>query len=440
MKHPMASAPSLRRQLLWLVLATIAIVSALQAGSAYRTALHQADALFDEHLRELARSVERGVPLLPGTQPRPLDIQVQVWGPDGVQLFRSTVAPLPQQVLLGFSDVEVDGTHYRVYALQTPRQTIQVAQNRDARQDRARALAVRAMLPVALLAPLLMAAVWLLIDRALRPVENMRRQVAARPADDLSPLAENGVPEEVLPLVRELNLLFGRVQLAFEAQRHFVADAAHELRSPLAALKLQAQALRRRATEGDGEGARDAALQRLDAGIERSIRLVNQMLSLARAESEPQAASRHVDLQQLARAAVADVLPQAAAKQVDVGLANDTQAMVAGQPEALQILLRNLLENAVKYTPAGGSVDIAIEHDGEDVVLAVEDSGPGIAADERERVFDRFYRTTDAAASGSGLGLAIVRAIAQRHGAQVELGASQRLGGLRAAVRFSARG
>lgn len=440
MNHPSTSAPSLRRQLLWLVLAAIALVSALQAGSAYRSALREADALFDEHLRELARSVERGVPLLPGSEARPLDIQVQVWGADGVQIFRSAIAPLPQQVLLGFSDLEVEGTHYRVYGLQSAQQTIQVAQNRDAREERARTLALRAVLPVALLAPLLMAAVWLLIDRALRPVERIRRQVAARPADDLSPLPEGGLPEEVLPLVHELNLLFDRVRLAFEAQRHFVADAAHELRSPLAALKLQAQALRRGETDGEGNGSRDAALQRLDAGIERSIRLVNQMLALARVESDPAAVNQRVDLQQLARAAVADVLPQATAKSIDVGLATETQAFVVGQPEQLQILLRNLLENAVKYTPAGGRVDIAIEQDGDAVVLAVEDSGPGIAQADRERVFDRFYRTADAAASGSGLGLAIVRAIAQRHGAQVELGESKRLGGLRVAVRFSARG
>ena len=428
-----AAAPSLRRRLLWLVLAAIAVASALQAGTAYTSALREADALFDEHLREVARSVQSGIPLLPGARPQPFDIQVQVWGPDGVQIFRSTVAPMPTQVLLGFSDVEVEGTHYRVYAVQTPERTVQVAQNRDARETRARGLALRAVLPIALLAPLLMAAVWWLIDRSLAPIDRMRRQVAARPADDLSPLIERDVPQEVLPLVRELNLLFERVRLAFEAQRHFVADAAHELRSPLAALKLQLQAVRR----DGGTDAREQSLQRLEAGIERSIRLVSQMLALARAESEPDAALQPVDLQQLARNAVAEVLPQAAARGIDVGLADEQQASVRGQPEPLHILLRNLLENAVKYAPPGGRVDIAIEHADGGVRLAVEDDGPGIPQAEQARVFDRFYRTADAGgAPGSGLGLAIVRTIASRHGAQVELGRSQRLGGLRVAVRF----
>ena len=250
----------------------------------------------------------------------------------------------------------MQGTHWRVYALQTPEHTIQVAQDRDARQARARALAVRAMLPVALLAPLLMVAVWWLITRSLAPVERMRRQVATRPADDLSPLPEDGLPEEVLPLVQELNLLFGRVRLAFDTQRHFVADAAHELRSPLAALKLQAQALRR----GGDEAQRELALRRLEAGIERSIRLVGQMLALARAESEPAAAPRDVELQHLAREAVTELLPSARERDIDLGLETQAEAHVTGEPEALRILLRNLLENAVKYTPVGGRVDISI--------------------------------------------------------------------------------
>jgi two-component system, OmpR family, sensor kinase len=429
MKPPLDAPPSLRRQLLWLVLAAIALVTVLQAGTAYRSALLQADVLFDEHLRELARSVHEGA------APQSLDLQVQIWSPEGVELFRSSGSRMPERALLGFSDVTLQGTHWRVYALQTPEHTIQVAQNRDAREARARSLALRAVMPIVLLAPLLMAAVWWLITRSLDPVQRIRRQVAGRPADDLSPLPEAGLPEEVLPLVRELNLLFDRVRLAFDAQRHFVADAAHELRSPLAALKLQAQALHR-----NGDAAqREAALQRLEAGIERAIRLVSQMLALARAESESPAQTERIGLQQLAREAVAEVLPAARERGIDLGLETDTEAEVTGHPGALHMLLRNLLENAVKYTPAGGRVDISITPGDTGTQLVVEDSGPGVPDAERERVFDRFYRTADAAAAGSGLGLAIVRTIAEQHGATVTLGRSDRLGGLRVDVRFPAR-
>jgi two-component system OmpR family sensor kinase len=162
------------------------------------------------------------------------------------------------------------------------------------------------------------------------------------------------------------------------------------------------------------------------------------MLLLARAESDAATAPQPVDLQQLARDAVAEVLPQARERGIDLGLEDGPAATVQGQPEPLQLLLRNLLENAVKYTPEGGRVDISIERDAAGASLLVEDSGPGIPDADRERVFDRFYRTPDAAAPGSGLGLAIVRTIAARHGATVALDRSARLGGLRVRVRFPA--
>jgi len=432
-----APAHSLRRRLLWLVLAAIAFASLLQASTTYRTALQQADTMFDYHLQELARSVQGGMPFVPGGPAGDVDFQLQIWGPDGAQVFRSSGRQLPSQAVLGFSDVSVEGVRYRVYSLQTAGQTIQIAQDLDARQARARALALRAVLPIALLAPLLMMAVGWLINQSLRPVERMRRQVASRAAEDLSPLPDAGLPEEVLPLVRELNGLFDRVRLAFQAQQQFVADAAHELRSPLTALKLQAQALRR----VQEEPAREAAVARLNDGIERTIALVNQLLALAREEGgrgEADSWSR-IDLQDLARQVVADVLPQAQARRIDIGLVTTQAAWVHGQPEALHILLRNLLDNAVKYSPEGGQVDIGVEQGEGGSTLVVEDSGPGIAPAQRQRVFDRFYRADNAGTPGSGLGLAIVRAIAGRHGATVELESSPRLGGLLARVRFPAQ-
>ncbi len=439
---PQRPAPSLRRRLLWLVLAAIALVSLLQASSAYRTALQQADALFDEHLQEIARSVRGGMPFAPGLDPADPadDFMVQIWGPDGAQIFRSPRSLLPQQAVLGFSDGVAGGVRYRVYSLQTPQQTVQIAQDLDARQARARAIAARAVLPIALLAPLLMLAVWWLIDRSLAPVERIRRQVAARAADDLSPLPDSDLPQEVLPLVQELNLLFGRARLAFETQRNFVADAAHELRSPLTALKLQAQALRR----PQDDGSRDAAIARLNEGIDRAIDLVGQLLALAHEEGDGQqgaAAPQQVDLQELVRQVVADLLPQAQAKRIDLGLApganEPLQVQVQGQPAALHTLLRNLLDNAIKYTPEGGQVDISLALRDRAPCLFVEDSGPGLPDAERERVFDRFYRVAGNAAQGSGLGLAIVRTIAASHGATVTLDRSPRLGGLRCEVRFA---
>jgi two-component system OmpR family sensor kinase len=433
-----ASPPSLRRRLMWLVLAAIALASLLQASTAYRTALRQADALFDEHLQEIARSVRGGLPFGPGLDPaEPADdIMVQIWGPDGAQIFRSPRSQLPAQAVLGFSDGVAGGVRYRVYSLQTPEQTVQIAQDLDARQARARTMALRAVLPIALLAPLLMLLAWWLIDRSLAPVERTRRQVASRAAGDLSPLPDDGLPEEVLPLVQELNLLFGRARQAFETQRSFVADAAHELRSPLTALKLQAQALRR----PQDEASRDAAIARLNDGIDRAIDLVGQLLALAREEGDraQPAEPETIDLQELVRQVVPEVLPQAQARRIDLGLVpgDNEPLQVRGQPEALHTLLRNLLDNAVKYTPDGGQVDISLALRDRAPCLFVEDSGPGLPEAERERVFDRFYRVPGSGAQGSGLGLAIVKAIADAHGAQVRLDRSPRLGGLRCELRF----
>ncbi len=435
---------SLRKRLLLLLLLAIGLFAAIQGVGAYRSALQQADALFDYHLRQMAHSMPRGLePRPPPDDEEDFDFLVQIWGPDGARIFRSPRSALPQSGVLGFSDVVVQGRAFRVYTVQTPVQTVQIAQDVSERNARARAIAAHAVLPVALMAPLLMLFVWWVVSRSLAPVERARRQVASRAADDFSPLADAGLPDEVRPLVRELNGLFGRLRDAFEAQQHFVADAAHELRSPLSALKLQAQALRGGAQDAD-PAAREAAVARLNQGIDRAIHLVEQLLALARAEGSPQPGHRApVNLQEVLRLAVGDALPQAAARGIDLGMAPGAtgEALnVNGESAALRMMLRNLVDNAVKYTPSPGQVDVDLRLQGNEVVLAVEDSGPGIPEAERGRVFDRFYRAPDAAShsTGSGLGLAIVRAVAQRHGATLVLGTSARLGGLRAEVRFSA--
>ena len=429
---------SLRRRLLGSVMTAILAAALFQAASAYHGALQQADEMFDYHLQQMAYALRSGM----AAAPQPLDPDdindestdylVQIWSANGVQLFQSHHNRLPPQAVLGFSDVVQNGTRYRVYSIQTPAQTIQIAQDMSARQARARALAVRAMLPMAWMAPLLMLALWWAIRHALKPLERTRRQIATRAADDLSPLPDSGLPDEVRPLVHELNLLFVRVHAAFDAQKSFVANAAHELRSPLSALKLQAQALGRAA---DGPG-REVAVARLHQGIDRAIRLMNQLLVLARQESAADTPAQKLNLQDLVRLAVEEALPQAHERQMDLGVNADAPAWVQGHAEALRILLRNLLDNALKYTPAQGRVDVGLVTTPGSTTLTVEDSGPGIAPADLPHVFDRFYRSTDAGASGSGLGLAIAQAIAQAHKATLTLDASPMLGGLRVKLTF----
>ena len=431
---------SLKGRLLAFLLAAVLLVTLMLAATSYRGALREADAMFDHYLQQTANSLRGAAPL--GIAPEAFDsgdgfeLYIQIWGPDGVQLYRSARSALPPRAVLGFSDVRVEGSRYRVYSVQNRFQTVQIAQDMDAREARARAMAWRATWPLALMAPLLMLAVAWVIRRSLAPVQRMRRQVASRAADDLSPLETQGLPDEVRPLVQELNLLFDRVQRAFEAQKSFVADAAHELRSPLTALKLQAHALGR---AGD-EAARDAAVQRLNQGIDRAIALVEQMLVLARQEAQAGQgqAARPVDLQALVRDGITAVLPQAQARGIDLGVLEGDPVVVPGHPDSLAVLLRNLLDNAIKYSPAQGQVDVGLRQQGGTASLVVEDSGPGIPEAERARVLDRFYRVPDAPARGSGLGLAIVKTIADQHGATLLLGVSERLGGVRVEVRFPA--
>jgi two-component system, OmpR family, sensor kinase len=286
------------------------------------------------------------------------------------------------------------------------------------------------------MAPLLMLAVWWIVSASLAPVSRVRRQVAERQADDLTEVNEAGLPAEVQPLVHELNLLFARVRQAFEAQKSFVADAAHELRSPLAALKLQAQGLRRAADDA----SRELAVNRLTAGIDRATRLMEQLLVLARQQANAVTGPRPqpTSLADLARHALADAASHAQTRRIDLGLRHVDASEVPGNAEALTILLRNLLDNAIKYTPPGGTVDVEIHQLADRVLLSVEDSGPGIPEQDRDRVLDRFYRATGTQTTGSGLGLAIVKSIADLHGASLTLGRSPRLGGLRVELSFPA--
>lgn len=435
---------SLRARLLWFLLAAIVLAAGAQALVAYRTVLKEADDIFDYHMQQMALSLRAGLPPSAavggiGSGEQNFDFVVQVWTADGVRIFESAEqAALPQLAVLGFADVRARGTTYRVFSMQTSGLVIQVAQDMAARRNMAGALALRTIAPVALMAPLLMLVVWWVVSRSLAPVARVRKQVASRQADDLSAVSEEGLPDEVRPLVQELNLLFDRVRHAFDAQKHFVADAAHELRSPLAALKLQVQGLQR----APDAAARELAVSRLVAGIDRATRLVEQMLALARHEASMAAGAKPqpVDLAEVARLAISDAVAAAQARRIDIGVSHaDPDAVVSGQSEALRMLLRNLIDNAVKYTPEEGRVDVGIATRDSAVELSVDDSGPGLPEEERERVLDRFYRSGEPKAPGSGLGLAIVKSIADLHGATVALAPSPSLGGLRVLVRFPPR-
>jgi two-component system OmpR family sensor kinase/two-component system sensor histidine kinase QseC len=426
---------------LLLFLLTLAAAAALAvAAISYRSVLAETDQIFDYQLRQMALSL-RDQGAIPDEERAALEDQdfdyvVQVWTGDGTITYSSHRLPgLPQSAVLGFADIDIGGSRWRVFSTTARDRVIQVAQPLSVRRQLAAAAAWRSVAPLLAAAPLVALAVWWLVGLSLAPLRSLVTAVGARDAESLAPLQIAGLPSEIAPLVAALNALLARLGASFAAQRSFVADAAHELRSPLTALKLQLDLLRR-APDGP---SRTQALQDLAAGTERLRHLVEQLLALARAEpGGAETAVADTDLAETARQATADSVALASSRAVDLELEAPKQVIVHADAAALRILARNLIDNAVRYAGRDGQVRVRVAAEGSQAILRVDDSGPGIPSAERERVFDRFYRRDSGDATGSGLGLAIVRAIADRHGATVALDQSP-LGGLRAEVRLPCR-
>ena len=411
-------------------------VAALAVGAvSYRNVHAEIEALFDYQLRQMALSLrdqgEVAAAQAGALADEQLDFVVQIWTADGRAIYASRAHnALPHQLTLGLSDVRVNGSVWRSYTAATPTRVIQVAQPLAIRRRLATKAALSSVTPLLLLAPFMAAAAWWLTALALRPLRRVATDVRSRDAQSLQPLPATGLPDEVAPLVGALNALLERLGRSLELQRAFVADAAHELRSPLTALSLQLQLLKR----APDDAARALAVAALGAGIERASRLVEQLLTLAR--SEPGAAqAQALDLSELAREAVAHVAPLALARSTQLELHAEQPAPLRGDRASLVALVRNLTDNAVRYSPPGARVELRVRQHGGATELSVDDSGPGIPAEERERVFDRFYRRDGGDEDGSGLGLAIVRSVAEQHGAALQLSESA-FGGLRVVLRF----
>ena len=431
---------SIRARLLAWLFAGVVFIGVAGGLIVYRNALVEADAFFDYHLRQTAlilrdEPVEYSVAAQLPANDAAYDFVVQVWTLDGVRVYLSRPhSVLPNVTTLGFSSVTTSEGRWRVYGAQAMTKVIQVAQPMRVREQQAVDLALKTLRPFALLLPVLGFLIWVAVGSALQPLGRLTTLVKARRVDALDPLPDESLPDEVRPLVGALNDLLVRLGVALDRERAFMADAAHELRTPLTALHLQMGMLSRAANEAE----RDDAMEKLSAGMQRAIRLVEQMLSLARQEPRAEPVRVSTPLADIAREVVAELVPLADAKQIDLGISNSQPATVLGDPDALRTLTRNLVDNAVRYTPAGGRVDVSVENGGpgEQAILRVVDNGPGIPPEERSRVLDRFYRRPGTSPPGSGLGMAIVKAIADAHDATLELDSGREGRGLVVSVRF----
>ena len=429
---------SIRVRVLLSLLGMLVVTAVVLGALTYRNVLAETESLFDYQLRQMAFSLRDQGEIAPAQAStladEELDFVVQIWTADGRIIYPPRLRDdLPTRAVLGLADVTVRDRTWRAFSVASRDRVIQVAQPLEIRQKLAASAALRSVAPLLFIAPAMALLIWWLAAQTLAPLRRVADGVRARDEQSLQPLPTAGLPDEVAPLVGALNGLLQRLDASLGAQRAFVSDAAHELRSPLTALKLQMQLLKR----SPDEAARAAALDALNAGIDRAARLVEQLLALARAEpGAPSAAPVDLDLGELVRAAVAETVPFAHSRETAIALFADAPVPTRGDAASLTALVRNLADNAVRYSPRGSRVELRALSERGGALLRVDDAGPGIAAAERARVFDRFYRHAAGDEPGTGLGLAIVRSVVERHGASVTLGDSP-LGGLRVEVRFA---
>jgi len=432
---------SIRGRLLASVLAAVLFTVLIAGAITYREALQASDGILDYHLRQVALSMgsQPFSMVLPGIEAKEqarYDLVVQVWDASGGRLYLSHPhSDLPGFAQFGFTTLSTAEGRWRAYGDQIQGHVIQVAQPMAVRERLAAGMALKVLTPFFLLVPVLGVLVWLAIGRSLESLNRVARAVSARSPDSMVPVKLVQVPDEVQPLVESLNGLLAKLSRSMDAQRAFTADAAHELRTPLAALQLQAQMIER----SRDDDARQQAVARLKGGLQRTTHVVEQLLDLARQEGGQDAEARvPVDMMALAVKVISERAPIAHEKSIDLGLdesENPGNTTLQGDPRSLHLMLANLVDNALRYTPGAGRVDVSVGGTGDGVWVEVTDTGPGIPPEERQRVFDRFFRgAAGVEKAGSGLGLAIVRRVAERHGANVVLSEGPGGQGLRVRV------
>ncbi len=432
---------SIRTRLLLWLLATLGSGLVAGGGGVYLAARNTANDMADLHMRQIAGALPSRafspINVLSREEAVEEHIVVQIWDRGGNSLYLSDRASnMPPRSANGFATVRFGNGDWRVYHERVGDNQVQVAQPMSARSAMAARMALRSVWPLLVLTPVLAFAILLTVRRGLQPLERIAHQVEQRSAESLAPIATENTPAEVMSLVAALNRLLDRLGHAFDTQRAFVADAAHELRTPVTALKLQTQIAERATNDAE----RTAALHALHGGIDRASHLIAQLLDLARQEEAARSRAREpLRLDELVREAVGERAARAFELGVDAGVTRADVVSLNGNRFALRALAGNLIDNALHYTPRGGRVDVEVVQQGAEIVLGVSDTGPGIAAEHRERVFDRFYRVPGSRTPGSGLGLAIAQSAAQAHGAVIKLEDNPG-GGLRVTVRFSSDG
>lgn len=424
---------SIKQFLLIYITLSIAVVYALISFTSYMVSKEELDELYDANLQQVAHVIAaqhlasqgathlyRNNQIGSGTKiEKEEEFFVRVLAKDGRVLYISDPnAEIPLPTTLGLSTQGLKSKRWRFFSVKAKEETIQVAQSLRLRKNTIKETAYSLMASQLLFIPLLVLLIFYAIRKALFPVSILSKDIQYRDSADLNPFAEDNVPAEVKPLVRSLNLFMGKVSLMVDVLKRFTSDAAHELRTPITALKLQMQVLEQSRSKSE----RESAIQNLKTGINRSEQLVSQLLSLARLEPDNQSVHlQSLNMLELVKESFQELLPLAHEKSIDIGLIKADNCEIDGTQQEIRMLIDNILDNAIRYTPNRGKIDVSLINQVGHVVLEIKDSGPGISENDLERVFERFYRGENQHISGSGLGLAIVKDIATRHGAVIKL-------------------
>lgn len=419
---------------LWLSVA-ILVVAVAAGGFSFVTAYGDANELQDDTLTQVAALVGTQLTYAPPSDSDEeldpeLRLIIQTLGSSAEN--NSAALALPSTLKDGFQTVHLDHQSYRVLVKPVPGSgRIAVSQETTVRDEIARDSALRTVMPLLIMVPILLLLVGNLVRQLLKPVTRLAAEIDARSEQELHPIQQAHVPSEIRPFVIAINRLLQRVSDAMQLQRRFVADASHELRSPMAALSLQAEML----SNVDMPDEAKKRLARLREGIDRGRNLLDQLLSLARAQDAKLVPTKTVSVQQVYRRVLEDLMPLAEAKHIDVGVANASDVQLLANELDLVAIVKNLVDNAIRYTPDGGRIDLSVVDEPNHVILEIEDSGVGIPEEERERVLDPFYRVLGSDQTGSGLGLSIVKTITERLQGRIELSdSSQFPQGLKARV------
>lgn len=428
---------SLQKRLIIYISLFSVVLGCVLISAAYRIALEEINEVLDKQMQSLAERIAENHPeplqseIDLGKQYSEEDLFVDIWSYTDTTLH-------PQDVLVasvkkaGFYTHQTPYGTWLTYIIPGDQLQIQVSQQKNVRQDLALELAVNMLLPYVLFLPFAIFGLSWVIRRNFQPLIDFKTELASRKAQELKPIEMKEYPLELEPTIQEMNYLFGRISLAQQEQRQFVADSAHELRTPLTALNLQLQILLQQFPQSD-------ALHNLSLGILRMQHLVNQLLSLAKQDvteglTEP---VQSLSLNQMTVACIEQLIQLALQKEIDLGVEQQQELLIQGQASALHSIIYNLIDNAIKYSPEHGVINVSILQQGQQAILQIEDSGVGIDPAQFNQIRQRFYRVHNHAEIGSGLGLSIVDKATERLGGTLEFSKSSSLGGLCVQVKFA---